>query len=206
MNVTNLRTVQGTFYLLLALVAVQTLYGALYLAQANIPQQLLWGLEAFVSIMLATFAAAAMAQAKNHHLGWSAIAFGGVLNAVQVSIGVTLFRSFYEAAGQVPALEPVADALVDLSFMLYYAAKFLLGFAALIFAMATMAGGGKALGGLTALVGVVAMVTNAIVVVSGGDAFMPPGVAGVSGALAILLLASCLMGETREHSPGSARG
>ncbi len=199
MEFTHTRTVQITSYLLLALAVTQALYTALYIAKVNIPRQLLWGLEGILFTVLIAFAGAAMVQAKSYLVGWSAIVFSAVLNVVQVSIGVTMFVPFREAASQLEALGPLAGAVVALSFMIYYAAKFLLGFAALIFGMAKMTGGAKVLGGLTALVGVVAMLANTILIVFGRDAFLSSAVAGGSGVLATLLLAFCLMSAAREN-------
>ncbi len=198
MNFTNRRTIQITAYLLLALVFTQALFTLLYIAEIHVSQQLFWGLEGLLFTMLAAFAGAAMVQAKDFHVGWSAIAFSAVLNVVQVSIGLTMFGPFREASSQLDALGPIAGAVVSLSFMIYYAAKLLLGFAGLIFGVAKMAGGSKALGGLTALVGVVAMLANAMLIAFGRDAFLPSPVAGGSGVLATLLLALCLMSLARE--------
>jgi len=181
-----------TAYLLLALAVTQILYTALYIAEINVPRKLLWGLEALLFTLLVAFAGAALAQAKNHHLGWSAIAFSAVLNVVQVSVGLTMFGPFREAASQNEALAPMAGAVVAFSFMLYYAAKLLLGLAALIFGMAKMSSGAKTWGGLTALAGMVAILANAILITFGRDAFLPSPVAGGSGVIATLLLAFCL--------------
>jgi uncharacterized membrane protein YccC len=109
-----------------------------------------------------------------------------------------MFGPFREASSQLEALGPLAGAVVALSFMIYYAAKLLLGLAALIFGIAKLTGGAKALGGLTALVGVVAMFANAIMIVFGRDAFLSSAVAGGSGVLATLLLALCLTSVVRE--------
>ena len=130
-----------------------------------------------------------MVQSQNYQVGWSAIAFSAVFNVMQVSIGLTMFGPFREASSQLEALEPAAGSVVALSFMIYYAAKLLLGFAALIFGIAKMNGGARALGSLTALVGVVAMLANAVLIAFGRDAFLPSPVAGGSGVLATLLLA-----------------
>lgn len=198
MNFTNIRTVQITSYLLLALALTQVLYTALYIAEVNVPRQLLWGLEAFLFTILTAFAGAAMVQAKNYQVGWSAIAFSAVLNVVQVSIGLTMFGPLREAASQLEALGPVAGAVVTLSFMIYYAAKLLLGFAALTFGIANMKDGAKALGGLTALVGVIAMFANAILILFGRDTFLSSAIAGGSGVLATVLLALCLTRVVRK--------
>jgi len=143
----------------MALAATQALYTLLYIAEVNVPRQLLWGLEGILFTILIAFAGAAMVQAKHYH---------------------------------------VAGAVVALSFMIYYVAKLLLGFAALIFGIAKMTSGAKALGSITVLVGVVAMLANAILIVFGRDAFLPSPVAGGFGVLATLLLALCLMSIARE--------
>lgn len=198
MEFSHKRTVQITSYLLLALAITQALYTILYIADVSVPRQLLWGLEGFLFTILTAFAGAAMVQAKSYQVGWAAIAFSAVLNVVQVSIGLTMFGPFREAAGQLELLGPLAGSVVALSFMLYNAAKLLLGFAALIFGIAKLHAGAKALGGLTAVVGVVAIFANVILVVFGRDAFLPPVIAGGSGVFATLLLALCLTNVARE--------
>jgi hypothetical protein len=197
MEFTNTRIAQITAYLLLTVAVTQAAYTALYIAKISGPRELLWGLEGLLFTILAAFAGAAMVQAKNYHLGWSAIAASAVLNVVQVSVGLTMFGPFREVAGEVEALAPAAGAVVALSFMIYYAAKLLLGLAAIVFGMAKMNAGSRALGGLTALVGVVAVVANAMLIVFGRDGFLPSSVAGGSGVVATLLLAICLISIVR---------
>ncbi len=199
MKFTNIRTVQITSYLLLALVVTQALYTALYISEAKAALKLIWGFEVVLFTILAAFAGAAMIQAKNYQVGWSAIAFSAVLNIVQVSIGLTMFEPLFAAAGQLEALGPVAGAVLALSFMIYNTAKILLGFAALVFGIAKMSAGAKALGGLTALTGVVAMFANTFLIIIGHDAFLPAAVGGGSGLLATLLLALCLTSIVREE-------
>ncbi len=198
MDFTYMRTVRAVSYLLLLLAATQATYTALYIAKADVPRQLLWGLEGFLFTLLIAFSGAAMVQAKSYQVGWSAITFSAVLNVMQVSIGLTMFGPFREAAGQLEALGPVAGAVVGLSFMIYYAAKFLLGFAALVFGIAKMTRGAKALGGLTTVVGVAAMLANVILIVFGRDIFLPSAVAGGLGVFATLLLSLCLVSAVRE--------
>jgi len=199
MEFTTSRTVRISAYLLLLLAVIQALYTALYIAQISGPRALLWGLEALIFTMLAAFAGGALVQVKQYQVAWAAIAFSAVINIVQVSIGLTQFGPFGEAASQVEALAPAAGAVVALSFMIYYAAKVLLGFAALIFGMAKMNDGSKALGGLTAMAGGIALAANAILLVFGRDGFLPSSVAGGSGVVATLLLAICLMSLALEE-------
>jgi len=88
---------------------------------------------------------------------------------------------------------PLIGAVVAFSFMIYNAAKILLGIAAIVFGKAKMNAGSKALGGLTVLVGAVALLANTIIVIVGRDSFLPSPVAGASGVAATLLLAICLL-------------
>ena len=178
--------------LLLASVASQALYTGLYIAEANVPRQLIWGAEGVLFAMLSAVAGAALVQAKQWSLGWSAIAFAAVFNLVQVAVGVTLFVPFREAAQNLEALAPVAGAVVAFSFFIYNAAKVLLGLAAVVFGRGQMQGGAKLLGGLTAGIGAIAIVANAGIMILGRSGFMPSPVAGASGVLATLLLALCL--------------
>ena len=199
MEFTNKRTMLITASLLLVLAITQAIFTALYSAEISFSRQFAWGLEALVFTVLVAFAGAAMVQAKNSQLGWSAIAFSAVLNIVQVSIGLTLFSSFGKVAGAVEGAQPLIGGVVALSFMIYYAAKVLLGLAAVIFGMTSIAKGGKAIGGLTALAGVVAMFANGILITFGRDGFLPSGVAGASGMIATLLLAVCLISIYRKE-------
>ena len=199
MEFTPTRTVHTTAYLLLALVVTQAIFTGIYASGSQPPTQLLWGLEGVLFTILAAFAGAALVQAKNYHVGWSAIAFSAALNVVQVGIGLTLFGPFGEAAKETGALAPVAGGIVAFSFMVYNAAKILLGFAALIFGMAKMNAGGKALGGLTAAVGVIAMVANIALIILGREGLVPPPAAGASGVVATLLLALCLLSVVKDH-------
>jgi len=199
MEFTLKRNVQTVALLLIALVVTQAVFTALFNAGIAGPRPFLWGLEAVLFTILAAFAGAALVQAKNYHLGWSAIAFSAVLNVVQVSIGLKLFGPFGGVAQQVEAAAPLIGAIVAFSFMIYNAAKILLGLAALVFGMAKMAAGSKTLGGLTALVGVIAIAANTILIIFGRDAFLPPPVAGASGVVATVLLSLCLMSLVHEE-------
>jgi len=199
MEFTNKRTMLITASLLLVLAITQAIFTALYSAEISFSRQFAWGLEALVFTVLVAFAGAAMVQAKNSQLGWSAIAFSAVLNIVQVSIGLTLFSSFGKVAGAVEGAQPLIGGVVALSFMIYYAAKVLLGLAAVVFGMTSIAKGGKAIGGLTALAGVVAIFANGILITFGRDGFLPSGVAGASGMIATLLLAVCLISIYRKE-------
>jgi len=198
MEFTHKRTIQITALLLLLLAITQAVFTALYSSGISFSRQYAWGFEAVIFTVLAAFASTAMVQAKNAQLGWSAITLSAVLNIVQVSIGLTLFSTFGQVAGAVEGAKPLIGGVVSLSFMIYYAAKLLLGLAAVVFGLSFVAKGGKAIGGLTAIAGVVAMFANTILIIFGRDGFLPSGVAGASGMIATLLLAFCLISLNRK--------
>ena len=186
--------------LLLVAVATQAVYTALYIAQADIPRGWIWGIEGVLFSVLAAYAAAALAQAKDLSLAWSAIAFSAVLNVVQVAVGLTLFGTFREASQAVEGLAPAMGGIVAFSFFIYNAAKVLLGLAAVSFGRAHMQAGAKVLGGLTTAVGGVAIVANAALMILGRSGFVPSPVAGASGVLATLLLALCVLSLARKQA------
>ncbi|MEL6529134.1 MAG: thiamine biosynthesis protein ThiC [Pseudomonadota bacterium] len=194
MDFTLKRTVQIIAGLLILAAITQAVYTALYISEADVPRQFLWGTEGLIFTLLAAFAGSALVEAKRYTLGFSAIAMSAVLNVVQVGVGLTMFGPFFEAAGEVEALAPAASAVVAFSFMIYNAAKILLGLAALVFGMACLQSGGKVIGGLTAFVGVIAMVANTLSMAAGRDVLGDIPLAGGSGVAATLLLAVCLLG------------
>jgi hypothetical protein len=198
MEFTQNRTIKIVALLLLLAAITQPIYTALYIAAPEVDRQFLWGFEGLLFVMLTAFAGSALVIAKRYSLGFSAIAFSAVLNVVQVGVGFTQFGPFREAAGANPELDGVAFSVVAFSFFGYNAAKILLGLAALDFGMAKMKAGGKALGGLTALVGAVAMVANTLVMMFGLNGFVPSPIAGGSGVVATLLLAICLFSLRNE--------
>ena len=199
MDLTQSRTVKIIAVLLLLAALSQPIYTALYLGAPEFDRQFLWGLEGLLFVLLAAFSGSALVMAKRYTLGFSAIAFSAVLNVVQVGVGYTQFGPFREAAEANPDLSGVAFSVVAFSFFGYNAAKILLGLAAIVFGMAKLKAGGKALGGATVLVGVVAFVANTLVMMFGLNGIVPSPVAGGSGVLATLLLAICLFGISNQE-------
>jgi len=198
MEFTQARTVKTVAILLLLIAISQPVYTALYVAAPEFDRQFLWGLEGLLFVLLTAFAGSALVMAKRYTLGFSAIAFSAVLNVIQVGIGLTQFAPFRAAAESNAELGGVASSVVALSFFGYNAAKILLGLAAVVFGMAKMNDGGKALGGATALVGAVAFVANILVMMFGRQGFFPAELAGGSGVLATFLLALCLFSVSKE--------
>ena len=199
MELTQNRTVKIVAGLLLLAAISQPIYTALYLRAPDIDRQILWGLEGLIFVLLAAFAGSALVMAKRYTLGFSAIAFCAVLNVVQVGVGLTQFGPFRAAAEANADLGDVAFSVVAFSFFGYNAAKILLGLAAVVFGMAKMNTGSKALGGATMLVGAVAFVANTLVMMFGLNGFFPSPIAGGSGVVATLLLSLCLFSVSEEE-------
>lgn len=201
MDITFDRTAKFTAWLLVLAAVSQAIYTALYALAPEVDRSPIWSFEALLFTLLAALAGSALVQAKSLTLGWSAIAMAGVINVIQVGVGLTQFGPFREVAATNPELAPLASSVVAFSFFGYNAAKVLLGLAALVFGMAKLGQGSKVLGGLTAIVGVIAMITNAVVMGFGlsmsttGGGLMPSGASGVA---ATVLLAVCLFTLPKE--------
>jgi len=198
MEFTQNRTIKTVAVLLFLMAISQPIYTALYLGAPEFNRQFLWGLEGLLFVLLTAFAGSALVMAKRYTLGFSAIAFSAVLNVVQVGVGLTQFSPFRMAAEANADLSDIASSVVAFSFFGYNAAKILLGLAAVVFGMAKMNEGSKALGGATVLVGAVAFVANTLLLMFGLQGFLPSPIAGGSGVLATLLLALCLFSISSE--------
>jgi len=192
MELTYRSAVKYTAILLLLTAISQPAYTVLKNFAPEVNRQFLWGIEGLLFVLMTAFAGSALVLAKRYTLGFSAIAFSAVLNVAQVGVGYTQFDPFREAAQANADLGAISFSIYALSFFLYNAARVLLGLATIVFGMAKMNEGGKLLGGSAILVGVVALVTNALVMMFGIQGFMPRPIAGTSGFLATLLLALCM--------------
>lgn len=206
MEITVKRSAQVVGFLLVSAAATQALYTVLYLVAPDIVRLPIWSAEAVIFVLLAAFATGPLVHSRRLTIGWGAILAAGVLNVVQVGVGLTMFYPFIDAAKEHEALAPVAGAIVAFSFFVYNAAKTLIALAAVIFGLAKLRaarsgqGAAKALGGAAALVGVVAIFANAASMAMGRDVFGELPLAGGTGVLATLLLALCVSGavETRD--------
>ena len=194
MELTQTRTVKIVAIFLLLAAISQPIYTLLYQHAPEVDRKILWGLEGLLFTLLAAFAGSALVMAKRYTLGFSAIAFSAVLNVIQVGVGLTQFGPAGAAAGTIPDFGAFAGGIFAFSFFSYNAAKILLGLAAIELGMGKIGRGNKALGGLTALVGLVAFLTNTLAMMFGRSGLPDPlpMVAGATGVVATLLLAICL--------------
>lgn len=187
------RNAQVTGILLLIAAVTQAIYTALYVSEADVPRQLLWGTEGILFALMAAFAGAALVQSKRHQLAWAAITAAAVLNVVQVGVGLTMFGPFFEAAGNVEGLTPAARSVVAFSFMVYNAAKVLLALALLVIGLEISGAGSALLGRASAFIGLVALVSNSASMAAGRDVFGELPLAGGSGVIATILLGVCIL-------------
>ncbi|MEO0436893.1 MAG: thiamine biosynthesis protein ThiC [Pseudomonadota bacterium] len=193
MEFTLRRNAQLIAVLLFAASITQIVYTALYMAEANVPRQLLWGTESLLFVLMAALGGSALSQTDRHHLAWAAITAASVLNVVQVGVGLTMFGPFYQAAGELEAVVPAAKAVVAFSFHSYNAAKILLALALIVFALAARSAGSKLFGGFGVLVGLLAFMSNSASMTAGRDVFGELPLAGGSGVLAAILLGVFLL-------------
>ena len=197
MEVSQNGTVKIIAALLVVAATLQPIYTALYLFLPAADRLILWSVEALLFVLLAAFAGSALAMAKHYTLGFSAIAFSAVFNVIQVGVGLTQFGPIRTAAEMNSDFGNVEASILAFSFFGYNAAKTLLGLATVVFGMAVIAESSnqskRLLGSVAVLVGVVALGTNAYVMMFGLQAFIPPPVAGGAGVMATLLLALCLV-------------
>ena len=103
---------------------------------------------------------------------------------------MTQFGPLREASLGVEGLSPAAGSVVAFSFFLYHAAKGRIGFAAISVGLTRLKEDAKALDWLTVIVGALACLANAVVMIFGRMEMAPSGATGV---LATLLLAICLL-------------
>jgi hypothetical protein len=174
--------------LLFALVVTQIIYVTLSNGGYDINRPVIWSAEALAFLAISVVSLAALAQGGQLALAWAAMAVSGVLNVVQVGIGIAMFGPLSDAG---EAVAPVYQATVAAAFFLYFTGKLLFGFAAVVVGVALLRGSGfaRVVGGLAALAGLAAFVVNLGGMASGMAIVFP---AGATGTAATFLLAVAL--------------
>lgn len=115
-------------FLLLVTVVTQIVYVVLS-DNGFVPNRTaIWSSEAVAFLGIAIVAQVAMVEKGAMALAWSAIAVSGVLNVVQAGMGLAMFGPLKEAGD---AMAPAYQATLAGAFFLYFAAKLLLGAAAI---------------------------------------------------------------------------
>ena len=200
MEFTARRSGQIVAALLFAVVAPQLIYFALSSAGLDINRTIIWTAEAAAFLGISVFALIPMAHQPRFGVAWAAVAVGGVLNVIQVGMGLAMFPPLTEA-GEVMA--PAFSAILAGAFFLYFAGKFLFAAAAIAIGTALFGGGGgygggggKIVGAPAVLTGLAALAVNLYAMGVGMDAVFP---AGATGTAATFFLAVALIAANRKH-------
>lgn len=175
--------------LLLSVVVTQIIYIVKATYQLDIPGTAIWSVEAVVFLGMTLLGLLAMVQNGQTTLGWAAIAIAGLLNVLQVGIGLAMFGPLADAG---EAMAPVYDAVAAGAFFLYFTGKLLFGLSAIVFGLSLVrsAGTAKIVGGLAIVTGAAAMLVNLCGMTIGMTWLYQ---AGATGTVATLVLAMALM-------------
>ena len=187
MDFTARRSAQITAILLIVIVVTQVLYIGLSNAGVDFSRTVVWTTEAVAFLGISIFALAGLARGHAHPAVWGAVALGGILNVIQVGMGLAMFGPLSEAG---ETMAPAFQSILAGAFFLYFAGKFLFGFAAVALGLdavkdaSTVA---KVIGGLALLAGLAALATN-LAAMAGYDLMFQAGGAGTAATLLLALL------------------
>ena len=185
-----------TAILLISVVITQLVYIGLSSAGMDINRPVIWTTEAAAFLGIAVFALVPLARESRFTAVWAAISIGGILNVIQVGMGLAMFGPL-QGAGE--PMAPAFQAVLSGAFFLYFAGKFLFGFASLaigVFLLKSGKGTAKPVGALAFLAGLGAAATNLAAMAAGMEALYPAGAAGTAAAL--FLAISLLMVGTED--------
>lgn len=179
---------------ILLLVATQVFYMAVVYPAGpeTVLRPITWMVEMAAFTVITIAALVLSARSPHAPLVWAAIAVSGLLNMIQVGIGLAMFPPAASVMEQVPAL---FDTVLKGAFFLYFTGKLLFGLAAIALGRLLLSGPSamkRAIGGLAILAGLAATALNILALPTGLDWMMPAGASGTAAsallAVAILLL------------------
>ncbi len=188
MQFTARRSALIVIFALISVVVTQLIYIGMRQAGMEFNSQIVWTAEAVAFLAVSVFALVPLAQSRFFGAAWAAIALGGAFNLIQVGMGLAMFGPLQDGGD---AMAPAFQAILAGAFFLYFAGKFLFGFAALVIGIVTLrgpaSGAAKAIGVLAALTGLGALVTNLLGMSVGMDHVMLAGGAGTAATLFLAL-------------------
>lgn len=182
-------------FFLIVTVVTQLIYIGLRSAEIEFDSSTIWTIEAVAFLAISVFALVPMARGSAHTAAWAAVALGGAFNVIQVGMGLAMFGPVSEAG---EALAPVYQSILAGAFFLYFAGKFLFGFAGILLGLHLIRIGGgaaKPVGALAALTGLGALATNLMGMSAGMDMVMIAGAAGTAATL-FLAMAAAMLAQT----------
>lgn len=157
-----------------------------------------WMIEMAAFTLVSVAALALAGRARTANLVWSAIAVSGIFNGIQVAMGLSMFGPAREAAN----VEQLFGAILAGAFFFFFAAKVLLGLAAIALGLAAVKGSGlaKIVGGLTVLAGFASVIVNILAMATGMEYTFPAGATGTAATalLAITILVAPVTGDAAD--------
>ena len=180
---------------LLATVASQIFYITVVSGSENeMLRPLTWFAELIAFLVLATVSFALGMRRPDHAVLWTLVGISGLLNMLQVAMGLSMFAPAMKVSESLPEL---FEAVLAGAFFLYFLAKFTLGAAAVMLGLSLFGKGGavtKAVGATCALSGLAALGLNLVAMASRADwTFL----AGGAGTLVAAAFAAALLVEGR---------
>lgn len=176
---------------LVASVATQLLYFTLLSGVGIVEgwslRSAIWATEVILYALMAVAAFVGLARDPRLPIIFAALGLAGVVNLVQVSIGLGGFLPAGEAGE--PG-EVALQAMLGIAFLLYFLAKGLIGLAGIglgIGLWQRASGPAKLAGGLAAVVGAVAAAVNLYALPQGMAHIFPAGATGTAAALTTAL-------------------
>ncbi|MCO5792455.1 MAG: thiamine biosynthesis protein ThiC [Blastomonas sp.] len=194
------RYLQAVPLAMIVLVVTQLSYVALSNSGFEMHRMVIWTTEAVAFLGITVLALVALAQNSRLAPAWAAIAVSGVLNVVQVGMGLAMFGPLKDAG---EAMAPAYEAVVAGAFFLYFAGKWLFGLAAILVGAAMLRGTGlaKAAGVLAILSGLAAMAVNLLGMATGMAWIFPAGAAGTAATLLLAIALAMTLWERPEGQP-----
>lgn len=117
--------------LLGAIVLTQIVYVAKSALKIEIASAAIWSVEALLFLAIAVIGLVAALQ-KSRLLACTCIAIAGMVNVLQVGMGLTMFGPLFDAG---EPLIPVYESVVAMAFFLFFSGKLLFGCAAIVVGM-----------------------------------------------------------------------
>lgn len=149
----------------------------------------LWTMEAIAFLAIAMGSIVALVRSGSNTVIWTALGLSGVFNTVQIGIGLAMFEPAARAGGGENGL---FFTFVMGAFFFYFVAKALIGIAGVMLGMQMFvsgSGGAKALGGVTLVTGLGAVLTNVAAMALGSPALIAAGAAGTLATLFVAIAA-----------------
>ncbi len=161
---------------------------------------LTWYTELFAFCAVAATGFALSARLPGSAVLWSVVALSGVLNTLQVAMGLSMFGPAMEAGETVPQL---FSAILAGAFFLYFLAKLLLGLAGLVLGARALHADGTmniAFGVLAVLTGLAAIGLNLLAMIDAESWRFAAGAAGTAATalVGVLLLTRVPLDQARQ--------